>query len=172
MHETFSLNAQYLADLKNEWNEGIGLTKRKDRHPEPHSNPELRVLLEVYKSYELHLFRQCHYYNEAKREVNQNVFSLGLVNLENGKLRKWIDETTRIRDPTREKNAQEVIDTLFADIGETGEENSEGGDDNDNVILTNGHILMEDEQLIIEFEEEDDDEVDSDSGDEVKLILD
>ncbi|OSC96922.1 hypothetical protein PYCCODRAFT_1335561, partial [Trametes coccinea BRFM310] len=95
LREVISPNACHFIELKNLWGIGVGLSKRRGHHPEPHSRPEIRRLLETYNEEELHLFRKGRSYPDSPLAVN--TFSEGIKNLEKKKLRRFISESCRAR---------------------------------------------------------------------------
>ena len=94
--EAVAPNIMMMADLKNHWGAGVGLEPRRERHPEPHSRPEMRTLLALYKSEELHCFRAGRSYDLSADDTN--TFARGYETLRTGKLEKWISTTTRARN--------------------------------------------------------------------------
>ncbi|THG97017.1 hypothetical protein EW026_g4918 [Hermanssonia centrifuga] len=86
VREVIAPNINYMVDLKNHWGDGLGLKPRRNKHPEPHSRPELRKLLELYKVEELHRFRVGRSYDREAEDVN--TFREGISRLEKGKLKK------------------------------------------------------------------------------------
>ena len=57
LKEVVALNTIPLTTLKNAWGSGLGLAARMGHCPEPHSRPEVWILLEEYRRMELHTFR-------------------------------------------------------------------------------------------------------------------
>ncbi|KAJ7789652.1 hypothetical protein B0H14DRAFT_3573085 [Mycena olivaceomarginata] len=49
-----SRNLCHIAELKVAWRIGTGLAKKSSKHSDPHTNPEIRILLDTYKAEELH----------------------------------------------------------------------------------------------------------------------
>ncbi|KAI0362305.1 hypothetical protein OH77DRAFT_1377558, partial [Trametes cingulata] len=75
IREVVSPNVYHFVELRNEWGTGVGLARRRGRHPEPHSRPEIRTLLELYKDVELHLFRATHAHDSSS---TTNLFEHGV----------------------------------------------------------------------------------------------
>ncbi|PSR83601.1 hypothetical protein PHLCEN_2v5681 [Hermanssonia centrifuga] len=75
-----------MVDLKNHWGDGLGLKPHCNKHPEPHSRPEMRKFLELYKTVELHRFRIGRLYDREAEDVN--TFAQGIARLKKGKLKK------------------------------------------------------------------------------------
>ncbi|KAI0713539.1 hypothetical protein C8Q76DRAFT_796499 [Earliella scabrosa] len=87
LREVIAPNAQHFTELKNEWGAGVGLAPRHGRHPEPHSRPEIRILLEVYRMEALHEFRTKRSY-PSTGDISSTL-QQGIINLEGGKLAKF-----------------------------------------------------------------------------------
>ncbi|KAJ6595287.1 hypothetical protein B0H10DRAFT_2232994 [Mycena sp. CBHHK59/15] len=49
-----SRNLRHIAQLKVAWRIGVGMEKKAHKHSEPHTKPEMRTLLKLYKDTELH----------------------------------------------------------------------------------------------------------------------
>ncbi|KAJ3005457.1 hypothetical protein NUW54_g4331 [Trametes sanguinea] len=95
LREVISPNACHFIELKNLWGVGVGLAKRRGYHPEPHSRPEIRKLLETYREEELHLFRKGRSYDDSPPALN--TFQDGVKQLDNKKLKRFISESCRAR---------------------------------------------------------------------------
>ncbi|KAI9065081.1 hypothetical protein FKP32DRAFT_1533919, partial [Trametes sanguinea] len=95
LREVISPNACHFIELKNLWGIGVGLSKRHGHHPEPHSRPEIRRLLETYHDEELHRFRKGRSYTDTAPAIN--TFREGIKNLEKKKLKRFISESSRAR---------------------------------------------------------------------------
>ncbi|KAJ3717932.1 hypothetical protein C8R42DRAFT_724141 [Lentinula raphanica] len=86
----------------------VGLAPKAGRHSEPHSNPELRTLLKLYSHHELHSRRVGRYIEERDTEN----FVKGWSRLQNGKLARWIKDTTNAgNDTTSATTASSVPNT-------------------------------------------------------------
>ena len=57
MRKVISPNAYRFVLVKKSVTEGLGLAWRGGKHAEPHTNPEIRTLMQVYQTHQLHLFR-------------------------------------------------------------------------------------------------------------------
>ncbi|TEB26688.1 hypothetical protein FA13DRAFT_1691951 [Coprinellus micaceus] len=88
-----SPNLHHFARIKIDMRTGVGLSKRSGRHTEPHANPEIKKLLEVYQTHELHKRRPGRVYEG----VHKDQFNAGIIKLDS-KLPAWISETVRSRD--------------------------------------------------------------------------
>jgi hypothetical protein len=54
LRDVISRNLRHLALLKKAWREKLGLKAKSGKHSDPHQDPELRILLDVYRKEELH----------------------------------------------------------------------------------------------------------------------
>ncbi|KAJ7105097.1 hypothetical protein C8R43DRAFT_1140887 [Mycena crocata] len=52
--DVISRNLRNIALLKLAWQTGIGMEKKAHRHSDPHTKPEMQILLKVYRDTELH----------------------------------------------------------------------------------------------------------------------
>ncbi|KAJ7102997.1 hypothetical protein C8R43DRAFT_907042, partial [Mycena crocata] len=52
--DVISRNLRNIALLKLAWRTGIGMEKKAHRHSDPHTKPEMQILLKVYRDTELH----------------------------------------------------------------------------------------------------------------------
>ncbi|KAM5533546.1 hypothetical protein V8D89_012762 [Ganoderma adspersum] len=93
LKEVVAPNAMPLTELKNSWGTGVGLAGRSGRHPEPHSRPEVRILLDEYQRVELHHFRPGREHPGAPHTID--MFQAGIDSFENTKLDKWKNDATR-----------------------------------------------------------------------------
>ncbi|KAJ7593958.1 hypothetical protein C8J56DRAFT_777759 [Mycena floridula] len=89
-----SRNLHHFSRIKKELREGVGLGKRAAHHSDPHTQPEMKILLHQYALHELHSHRPGQTM-EIPQEVDN--FGKGLDKLYGGKLDKWVTETTAVR---------------------------------------------------------------------------
>lgn len=108
------------------WLRDIGLNGHGGKHSHPDSTPDIRVLLEAYKSEQLHSYRP----GRRIEPVMVDQYTDGVKALQKGLLRKFVDQTTRTRglmnpgrDP-QEKDGMEADDEED-DADETDEEEGE-----------------------------------------------
>lgn len=80
-----------MARTKPNLREGVSLAKRSGCHSEPHTNPEVKILMQQYVHHEVHSRHQGRFIEE--NEIDN--FGKGWNKLRKGKLQKWVDETTR-----------------------------------------------------------------------------
>ena len=108
IRNTIARNLHHLAQLKQEWNGSIGLAKRSGTHTEPHTQPEVRTLLDLYQETKLHHF--CIGRGKEANDIDE--FGRGMTSLQEGKLQKWIQASVRQRsislgiDITEEEDAE------------------------------------------------------------------
>lgn len=167
-----SPNVNHFVVLKGEWGLGVGLTKRRGHHPEPHSRPEISKLLELYREEELHLFRHGRSYKDSQQHVN--TYAEGIKNLQKKKLKKFILDSTRPRinagpipqrlatvggePPVSSRSGQTLSgghdggsdDESSGD--ESAPEHESGEEDEDTTGLTRGRVDLVDGQLLIDFD--------------------
>ncbi|EGN95925.1 hypothetical protein SERLA73DRAFT_154419 [Serpula lacrymans var. lacrymans S7.3] len=79
------------AQMKKDMLTSLGLAHRTNKEPEPHNNPKIETLLQTYCETELHFLWQQRDYGEC--EVCN--FERGIKKLAHGRLKKWIDKTTK-----------------------------------------------------------------------------
>ncbi|KAI0730873.1 hypothetical protein C8Q76DRAFT_613345 [Earliella scabrosa] len=153
LQEVVAPNVDHFSGLKNTWGTGVGLAERRGRHPEPHSRPEMKILLNEYATCELHSFRSGRKYHSDSTPTT-DMFQAGLESLEGGKLQKWVKETTRSRSV-----AMEIIGEGEQDEGEEEGEpepvlgNEEVGDEDSTAMQTRGRMRLVDGELVVEYDE-------------------
>jgi hypothetical protein len=162
-----SRNLHHFACIKLDLHIGVGLAERSSRHKCPHMKPEVQTLLEEYCKTQLHQRRPgCAYDN-----VDTDNFRRGMNKLQNGKLAKWIIDTTTTQGlntvtalpPLGVADEQDITSVEEYEVGE-----DEGSDDgveqadyqskiSDSVTM--GFMQMVNGELIIhtaDFDEVDD----------------
>lgn len=90
IRRVISRNLHHFASIKLDLRIGVGLSQRSARHSAPHLNPEVRILMNAYQESELHYCRPCRVY----QDIDKDDFQRGLLKPSNGKLKKWVDNTT------------------------------------------------------------------------------
>lgn len=159
MRKVIAPNAYRFVVVKKSVTEGLGLAQRRGKHSEPHTKPEMKKLLEVYRDQQLHLFRSGRTYGGDPRKTDD--FGRGCQRLIEGKLVSWVSETTRARqmnantNPPPESQVEEDISQLDDEVVMNTSEN--GSRDLD--TRTSGHIIqMDDGELVFEFDKDIDDD--------------
>lgn len=95
IREVIVRNLHRMAKLKPDLREGVSLSKRSTRHSEPHTNPEVWVLLQQYAHHQLHSRRAGRFVEE--KDVDDFTSGWKKLGKGKGKLTKWINETTHAR---------------------------------------------------------------------------
>jgi hypothetical protein len=111
MRKVIAPNAYRFVLVKKSVTEGLGLAKRGGKHAEPHTNPEMAKLLQIYKEHQLHMFRSGRNYGHNLWKVDD--LGRGQQRLAEGKLASWVHETTRARRLNSSTNEQAVLTTEF-----------------------------------------------------------
>jgi hypothetical protein len=91
IQQVIARNLHHFARIKLDLRDGIGLAKRSGKHTAPHLRPEVKRLLDMYHDLELHFQRPGRMYSDR----DSDDFQRGLLKLSNGKLQKWVADTTR-----------------------------------------------------------------------------
>jgi hypothetical protein len=106
VRNVLSSNLTHLQSFTADWLGSVDLAAKKGHHPEPSSDPDIRELLDLYRTTQLHRFRSSRSYAPGEntqstvdlalpatvRSVND--FARGMERLQTGHLRKWIDDST------------------------------------------------------------------------------
>ena len=104
-------NLHHLGQIKKGFREGFGLQPRSGHHNAPHTRPEVRILLDVYRHHELHS-RRAGRRLDAKDLPGENLddFGRGIEHLRKTRLATWVKATTASRltmqSPTCQANGQ------------------------------------------------------------------
>ncbi|KAJ7717441.1 hypothetical protein B0H16DRAFT_1700968 [Mycena metata] len=126
-------NLHHIAELKLAWRTGTGMAPKSHSHTDPHSQPEMRTLLKLYRTEELHSRRLGRQIDD--RDTND--FSRGVRNLRNGGLDKWIKKTLRTRrkqtTPSDSPLNPEEEQLNMEEEQPEDEENSEDSDDDTDI---------------------------------------
>ena len=56
MRKVIAPNAYRFVLIKKEITEGLGLAQQQGKHTTPHTNPEITKLMQVYQTFQVHLF--------------------------------------------------------------------------------------------------------------------
>ncbi|KAI5887688.1 uncharacterized protein SCHCODRAFT_01174966 [Schizophyllum commune H4-8] len=122
LREIWSRNIYYVAQLKMESMQSLGLEKRSEKHTHPSTNPEIRTLLALYRAHELHCFRAGRVLDGAE---DRERFNRGLDNLQRRKLAKFVSRTSRKRGWARRLAKENSPQDVDGDAGGAGEEQEE-----------------------------------------------
>ncbi|KAJ6631592.1 hypothetical protein B0H10DRAFT_1938439 [Mycena sp. CBHHK59/15] len=115
-----SRNLRHIAELKLAWCTGTGMAKKSHTHTDPHANPEMRILLKLYRTEELHSRRLGRQIDD--RDTDD--FAKGVKKLRNGGLKKFIQKSLRTRQTTRTATNIPMLTT-------TNTTDKDGSDDGD-----------------------------------------
>lgn len=117
--QVISRNLHHFARIKLDLRVGVGLSQRSGSHSVPHLNPEIQILLETYRTSELHLLRPGRVYTE----VDKDHFQAGIDKLTDSKLKKWISETMNTRNLQLSMQSQpQLLDDECPSGDEEGQE--------------------------------------------------
>jgi len=86
MRDIHSRTVQHIECIKKELRPALTLLPKGWKHPKPHDRPEIKILLDVYRTTQLHTFRRGRQYRSTANFVAE--FSQGMDRLE-AKLDKW-----------------------------------------------------------------------------------
>ncbi|KAJ6602569.1 hypothetical protein DFH09DRAFT_899640 [Mycena vulgaris] len=176
IRDIISRNLRHIAQLKVAWRTGLGMEKKSHKHADPHTKPEMRTLLKLYKDTELHSQRLGRQIDD--RDTDD--FARGVKKLREGALQASIGKTTSnqqvfrtdtVTPPTGTDVANHADDAADDNEGplELSEEESESSSDNsdsdlaesesdedssmDNIYATRGSTFLVDGELV--FDERD-----------------
>ena len=91
-------NLHRLGQIKKDLREGFGLQPRFGHHKAPHTRPEVRILLDVYRHHKLHSRRAGRQLNMNDLPgENVNDFRRGAKHLRKTRLAAWVKATTASR---------------------------------------------------------------------------
>jgi hypothetical protein len=102
VRDVLSPNTGHLRAHKKAMLAGAGLAKKKTYHTDASVDLELRRLLTLYKDTHTHTFMRGRSYDDPGTARDVDDYTRGMAQLgldeRKGKLRKWIDESTYMRD--------------------------------------------------------------------------
>ncbi|PPQ82133.1 hypothetical protein CVT24_012465, partial [Panaeolus cyanescens] len=110
-------NLHHFARIKIEMRNSVGLNNRSGRHSAPGIESEIATLLRVYRKCELHKRRPGRVYNDKHNDD----FNAGVIKLDNGRLQRWVWETSRARELIRKServDAEVTSQQLAEDHGD------------------------------------------------------
>ncbi|KAJ7792476.1 hypothetical protein B0H14DRAFT_2623860 [Mycena olivaceomarginata] len=115
-----SRNLRHIAELKVAWRAGVGMDKKAQKHAEPHTMPEMRTLLKVYRDRELHSRRLTRQIDD--RDTDD--FARGVTKLREGALQTSVTKTAHSRQVLR-------IDTPISPVGSGKPSDQQDSDSDD-----------------------------------------
>ena len=86
MRDVHSRMVHHTERIKKEMRSTLALLPKGWKHPKPHDRPEIKILLDVYRTTQLHTFRKGRQYKSSAQFKDD--FSQGVKRLPE-KLRKW-----------------------------------------------------------------------------------
>jgi len=156
IRNVISHNLHHFARIKLNLHAGIGLAERSGWHKDPHTKPEVNILLEIYCKAKLHRHQPGRAYNE----IDTDNFTRGINKLCKGTLAKWIIETTNTRGlntTVAAPSASQDADAKTSNEGDSSSEDKEGDEtemEDSQVPITKsvtiGLMQMADGELLIE----------------------
>jgi hypothetical protein len=129
IRNVISRNLHHFARIKLDLRVGVGLAARSGGHKCPHLKPEVQTLLEEYRKTELHRRREGRAYDNKDTDN----FCRGMNKLRNGKLAKWITETTTTRglNLAAASDAHDADSTIEDKRGDESEDEDSEEDEED-----------------------------------------
>ena len=121
MRDIHSMTVQHIERIKKAARSALTLSPKGWKHPKPHDRPEIKMLLDVYCTTQLHVFREGRQYQSSAHFVDE--FTRGVERLE-VKLDKW--KTDLAHSDLMAMTRLEAFGTLGPD-NEAGDD--EAGDD-------------------------------------------
>ncbi|KAJ7736361.1 hypothetical protein DFH07DRAFT_966873 [Mycena maculata] len=167
IRDIISRNLWHIAQLKVAWRMGLGMHKKSHKHTDPHTKPEMRTLLQLYKDTELHSRRLGRQIDD--RDTDD--FARGVKKLCEGALQASITKTARNRqvfhtdtvpvkptlaDPVNhsDDSDEENESSSDEDSSESDDPNSDSEDKQPNrFYATQGSTFLVDGELV--FDERD-----------------
>ncbi|KAJ7805931.1 hypothetical protein B0H14DRAFT_2526395 [Mycena olivaceomarginata] len=146
-----SRNLCHIAELKVAWRIGTGLAKKSSKHSDPHTNPEIRILLDTYKAEELHSRRLGRQIDD--RDTDD--FAKGVKKLRTDALENYIKKTLRTRQTNRSpEDTENATDANEGEDHDTSSDESEASDDDaddlDAYAATRGSMSVIDGLLVMD----------------------
>jgi len=123
MRDIHSRTVQHIERIKKELRPALALSPKGWKHPKPHDRPEIKILLDIYHTAQLHTFRRGRQYQSTANFVTD--FSQGMDRLE-ARLDKWKADLKHsdLTDTTLQK-----AHNLPAPDAEAGDDEEEAGHD-------------------------------------------
>ncbi|KAJ7762121.1 hypothetical protein B0H16DRAFT_1311993, partial [Mycena metata] len=155
-------NLHHIAELKLAWRTGTGMAPKSHSHTDPHTQPEMKTLLKLYHTEELHSRRPGRQIDD--RDTDD--FARGVRNLRNGGLDKWIKKTLRTRRKQTTPSDTPPPSTGTDEEKVEEDENSEDSEDEldlgpsvyatqGSMAVVNGQLVMDDRDMMAGPSDED-----------------
>ncbi|CAL1715102.1 unnamed protein product [Somion occarium] len=145
LRNVVSRNVHHLSRLLDDIRSGVDLKDHSAKHCKPHENAELTILLQIFRSEEIHSRCPGRAYDKITDARDVDNYRSGLDNLRNGRLQRFITETLHFRhsDTTSSDGT-----ALLADLSEAlMEEDSEASSLPDPYSMCSVHL--EDGTLVV-----------------------
>ncbi|KAJ7921902.1 hypothetical protein B0H13DRAFT_2318024 [Mycena leptocephala] len=175
-----SRSLRHIAELKLAWRTSTGMAAKSHVHSDPHTKPEMRTLLKLYRTEELHSRRMDRQIDDR----NTDDFAKGLKKLREGALKKFIDKSRHTRQPRQRPTAltTSISGAVDSDTSD-GSSSEESDDDSDteataiyatrgSMSVVDGELVMDERDMMDGPEEEiipdpeSDEDAEEDAGDE------
>ena len=156
MRDVHSRTVQHIKRIKKELRSTLELSPKGWKHTKPHDRAEIRRLLDLYHTTELHTFRRGRQYRSSAGFVNE--FSQGVEKLE-AKLDKWktdlehsdliattLSETPQASTPYGEVGGDDEVDDNDKADNDDKVDDNDKADDNDD---TRGDVDSGGEDLAV-----------------------
>ncbi|KAJ7609777.1 hypothetical protein DFH06DRAFT_1346255 [Mycena polygramma] len=148
-----SRNLRHIAELKLAWRTSTGMAQKSHVHSDPHTKPEMRILLKLYHTEELHSRRLGRQIDD--RDTDN--FAKGVKKLREGGLKKFIDKSLRTRQPRQDTTLptpSPAADASASDDEADGDTSSDESDDDpeaeDQFYATRGSMTVVDGELVMD----------------------
>ncbi|KAJ7354353.1 hypothetical protein DFH08DRAFT_773532 [Mycena albidolilacea] len=153
IRDVVSRNLRQIAQLKLAWRTSTGMAQKSHVHSDPHTRPEMQILLKLYRTEELHSRRLGRQIDD--RDTDD--FGKGLKKLREGGLQKFIDKSLRTRRKRQQipQPAPIPADDDSSDDGDDGDHHSENSDDDSDadvqdIYATRGSAAIVDGELVMD----------------------
>lgn len=145
IRQVISRNLHHMGRVKTDLREGVGLAAKSGCHSDPHTRPEVKILLAQYAKHELHSRRPGR--TIEKEDIDD--FQKGWQKLAQGKLKRWVADTVRSRS-LRTRNTAASPTDIEDDGSGSEDEDCDSALAEEPLSSTFGYMQMVDGQLIIE----------------------
>ena len=140
MRDIYSRMVHHTERIKKEARSTLALSPKGWKHPRPHDRPEIKILLDVYRTTQLHSFRKGRQYRSSAQFEDE--FSRGVKRLPE-KLEKWKAELAR----------SDLTATTTLGVSKTmPEPDFTVGDENEELVQLSVHQITEGHREIIDGE--------------------
>ncbi|KAJ7083421.1 hypothetical protein C8R44DRAFT_722063 [Mycena epipterygia] len=143
-----SHNLRHIAELKLAWRTGTGMAEKSHKHSDPHTKPEMLILLKLYRTEELHSRRLGRQIDDR----NTDDFSKGVKKLREAGLKKFIDKSLYMRQRHRTAHTSTPTDENTSDGADNDAASEESDDDSDidpkEAYATRGSMAIVDGELV------------------------